>query len=90
MLLQVRCIPSCPAVLLGVTQLDQPGIDAESDPPYRQAAKAPESSGGERNTLIGSDEGVPSLAFRHLAFSTRRVRRSHVKTVNPQLSVTSR
>ncbi len=52
LLLERLVHPLVPAILLGVSGLDQFGIDAQPNPPDREATESSDGSGGERQSGI--------------------------------------
>ena len=54
-------------VLLGVTGLDQFGINAEPDPPHGESAKSSNGGGGKGHTIVGANDPGKSVFLEEAA-----------------------
>ena len=56
LLLESLVHPLVTTVLLRLPRFDQLGIDAESDPPDREATESADGGGCERDAVVGTDD----------------------------------
>jgi len=59
--------PFMATVLLGVSGLDELGVDAEADPPNGKPRQAAQSGGGEGNAVVGADDAGQTVLLEQVA-----------------------